>query len=148
MTVITFGTFDVFHVGHLRLLLRARALGARLVVGVSTDELNVVKKGKRPVFPQDQRQQIVASLRCVDATFLEHSLEQKRDYILSAEASILVMGDDWRGRFDHLRDVCDVIYLPRTPTVSTTHTIETIRASAGPIGDVAGTVDGVSLPPT
>jgi glycerol-3-phosphate cytidylyltransferase len=146
--VITFGTFDVFHVGHLRLLLRARALGDRLVVGVSTDELNVAKKGKQPVFPHDQRQQIVASLRCVDRTFLERSLEEKRDYIVSAGASVLVMGDDWEGRFDHLRDVCEVVYVPRTPTISTTHTIETIRLSAGIASEHTAANFRTGLPPT
>jgi glycerol-3-phosphate cytidylyltransferase len=130
-TAITFGTYDVFHVGHLRLLQRARSLADRLVVGVSTDELNTLKKGTRAVFPQDQRREIVDSLRCVDETFFEESLERKREYVTEASASLLVMGDDWEGRFDDLRDVCQVIYLPRTPSVSTTHTIETIRLSSG-----------------
>jgi glycerol-3-phosphate cytidylyltransferase len=131
VTVITFGTFDVFHVGHLRMLERARDLGDRLVVGVSTDELNMEKKGRRPVYSQAERLEIVAALRCVDSTFLEESLEAKRDYVVACSATVLVIGDDWAGRFDHLGDLCEVRYLPRTPSVSTTQTIEIIRLSGG-----------------
>lgn len=119
-TVITFGTFDLFHIGHLRILERARALGDRLVVGVSTDEFNLRKKGKAPMVPQHDRRAILAALRCVDGTFFEESMEKKRDYILEQEADILVMGDDWKGGFDHLKDVCEVVYLPRTENISTT----------------------------
>lgn len=125
--VITFGTFDVFHIGHLRVLERARALGDYLVVGVSTDQLNISKKGRPPVFPEDERQQLVAALRCVDETFLEESLELKRDYIRRYRADLLVMGDDWAGRFDEFRDICEVVYLPRTPSISTTAVIERVR---------------------
>ena len=125
--VITFGTFDVFHIGHLRILERARALGDFLSVGVSTDELNMRKKGLRPVFPQEQRLEIVRALRIVDSVFYEESLEQKREYILREKAGVLVMGDDWRGRFDELSDICRVVYLPRTPAISTTAVIEKIR---------------------
>lgn len=126
-TVITFGTFDVFHVGHLRILERAAALGDRLVVGISTDALNETKKGRRPVYPEDERMQLVAALRCVDAVFPEHSLEEKADYIREHRADVLVMGDDWEGKFDHLASLCRVVYLPRTPSVSTTAIIEKIR---------------------
>lgn len=126
-TVVTFGTYDVFHVGHLALLERAASLGDRLVVGVSSDALNVSKKGRAPVFPEDERTRIVAALRCVDEVFLEESLERKRDYLLAHGADLLVMGDDWAGRFDELADVCEVRYLPRTPAISTTATIERIR---------------------
>jgi glycerol-3-phosphate cytidylyltransferase len=126
-TVITFGTFDVFHVGHLRILERARALGDRLVVGVSTDALNVRKKGRPPVFPEAERCAIVAALRCVDGIFLEESLEQKRDYLLRHGADVLAMGDDWRGKFDEFSDVCRVVYFDRTPAISTTAVIEKIR---------------------
>jgi glycerol-3-phosphate cytidylyltransferase len=126
-TVITFGTFDVLHVGHLRLLERARSLGARLVVGVSTDDLNEQKKGRRPVFPEHERILLVRSLKYVDETFFEESLERKRDYIQIWHADTLVIGDDWRGKFDDLQSVCSVVYLPRTPSVSTSTTIESIR---------------------
>jgi glycerol-3-phosphate cytidylyltransferase len=118
--VITFGTYDLFHVGHLNIIRRARALGDRLVVGVSTDALNRRKKGIAPVFPEDERCAIVAGLRWVDAVFLEESLEQKAEYILRHQAQVLVMGDDWAGRFDMFRDLCEVVYLPRTEGISTT----------------------------
>lgn len=125
--MITFGSFDVFHVGHLRLLERARSLGARLVVGVSSDELNRQKKGRAPVFHETERIAIVGALTCVHATFLEQSLEAKRRYVTEWQASVLVMGDDWKGKFDDLKDICSVVYMPRTPSISTTTTIEKIR---------------------
>lgn len=127
-TVVTFGTFDVFHVGHLRILERARALGDRLVVGVSTDALNISKKGRSPVYPENQRMALVSALRCVDAVFPEHSLEAKADYLREHRADLLVMGDDWVGRFDSLSTLCRVVYLPRTPAISTTEVIEKIRS--------------------
>ena len=127
-TVITFGTFDVFHVGHIRVLQRAAALGDRLVVGVSADALNIAKKGRAPVYSQDERMEIVASLRVVDEVFVEESLELKRDYIVEHGADVLVMGDDWAGKFDWVGDVCEVVYLPRTPSVSTTGIIEHIAS--------------------
>lgn len=119
-TVITFGTFDLLHIGHLNILERARALGDRLVVGVSTDELNIKKKGAGPVYREDDRCRLIASLRCVDEVFLEESLEKKREYVQHFQAAILVMGDDWGGKFDFVRDICEVVYLPRTPAISTT----------------------------
>ena len=125
-TVITFGTFDVFHVGHLRVIERAASFGDRLVVGVSADALNERKKGRPPVFSQAERMEIVRALRSVDAVFLEESLEQKRDYILEHQADVLVMGDDWAGKFDEFGDVCEVVYLERTPAISTTAIIEHI----------------------
>ena len=128
-TVITFGTFDVFHVGHLRVIERAAALGDRLVVGVSADALNERKKGRSPVYSQAERMEIVAALRAVDEVFLEESLEQKRDYVLEHGADVLVMGDDWQGKFDELEDVCEVVYLPRTPAISTTALIEKISGT-------------------
>jgi choline-phosphate cytidylyltransferase len=129
-TVITFGTFDVFHVGHLRVIQRAAAFGDRLVVGVSADALNLRKKDRLPVFSEDERMEIVAALKPVDEVFLEESLELKRDYVLRYDAQVLVMGDDWAGRFDELDDVCRVEYLPRTPAISTTALIEKIARPA------------------
>ena len=126
-TVLTFGTFDVFHVGHLRLLERARALGDVLVVGVSTDALNLAKKGRPPVFPEDERVALIRALRCVDEVFLEESLERKREYLLRHRADVLAMGDDWKGRFDEFGDICRVVYFERTPAISTTAVIEKIR---------------------
>jgi glycerol-3-phosphate cytidylyltransferase len=127
-TVITFGTYDLFHVGHLRLLKRARHLGDRLIVGVSTDELNLSKKGFRPIFSQADRMEILAAVAGVDEVFSEESLEKKGDYIKLYKADILVMGDDWRGKFDHFRDLCEVVYVPRTEGISTTQVKEeTVR---------------------
>lgn len=128
-TVITFGTFDVLHVGHVRVLNRAAELGERLVVGVSSDALNFSKKGRNPVFTQDERLEIVSNIKVVNTVFVEESLEQKREYVVEHGADILVMGDDWAGKFDHLSDICKVVYLPRTPSVSTTAIIEHISTT-------------------
>ena len=130
-TVITFGTYDLVHVGHVRLLRRAAALGNRLVVGVSTDALNLAKKGYTPVFPQQDRVEIIGALDCVDDVFLEESLERKRDYITEHDAQILVMGDDWRGAFDFCSDLCEVVYLERTPGISTSDLRRLIEARKG-----------------
>ncbi len=118
--VITFGTFDLFHIGHLRILERARSMGSHLSVGVSSDALNFRKETQYPIYPEDQRMDIVRAIKGVDEVFLEESLEQKREYILRYKADILVMGDDWKGRFDEFNDVCRVVYLERTPSISTT----------------------------
>ena len=131
-TVITFGTFDVLHVGHVRVLNRSAEYGDRLVVGVSSDALNFAKKGRNPVFSQDERLEIVANLRVVDEVFVEESLEQKREYVQHYAADVLVMGDDWSGKFDFLNDICKVVYLPRTPSVSTTAIIEHITTTRTP----------------
>ena len=127
MRVLTFGTFDVFHIGHLRLLLRAKELGSTLIVGISSDTMNFKRKRRWPIYPENERMQIVAALTCVDNTFLEESMELKRQYLTDNRADILVMGDDWAGRFDEFKDICEVIYLPRTVGISTTETIENIR---------------------
>lgn len=118
-TVITYGTFDIFHVGHLRLLRRARELGDRLLVGVSTDEFNA-QKGKKSVFTFEERAEIVGSIKFVDEVFAENSWDQKRADIERFGAHVFVIGDDWTGRFDNLKDLAEVVYLPRTPSVSTT----------------------------
>ena len=125
--IITFGTFDVFHVGHVNILERAAALGDELIVGVSSDALNVRKKGRAPVYAQADRMNIIAALKCVSDVFLEQSLELKRHYIETHNADMLVMGDDWQGKFDDLKEVCEVVYLPRTPSISTTEIIEVVR---------------------
>jgi glycerol-3-phosphate cytidylyltransferase len=125
--IITFGTFDVFHVGHLRILQRAKELGDYLIVGVSTDALNFSKKNKYPVYSQEERREIIENIRFVDKVFYEHSLADKRKYLLEYKAGILVMGDDWEGKFDEFSDICRVVYLPRTPSISTTELIEKIR---------------------
>lgn len=125
--VVTFGTFDVLHVGHVSILERSRALGDVLVVGVSSDELNLRKKGRRPVYPQDDRIKLIGALRCVDEVFVEDALELKGQYLREQRADVLVMGDDWAGRFDEFKAICEVVYLPRTPSISTTEIIEVIR---------------------
>ncbi|WP_062073264.1 adenylyltransferase/cytidyltransferase family protein [Demequina sediminicola] len=125
--VLTFGTFDVFHVGHVNVLLRAANLGDHLTVGVSSDELNMSKKGRYPVYREEHRLAIVKNLACVDDVFVEESLELKGEYIKKFRADVLVMGDDWAGKFDHYSDQCEVVYLPRTPEVSTTDIIQSIK---------------------
>jgi len=125
--VITFGTFDIFHVGHLNILKRAAELGEYLIVGVSTDALNFSKKQRNPVCPQKSRAEIVDALQCVQQVFFEESLELKRQYIIEHKADVLVMGDDWLGKFDEFKDICQVVYLPRTPSISTTELIEIVK---------------------
>ena len=124
--VITFGTFDLFHIGHLRLLKRARAYGGRLIVGVSSDSLNVDKKEKNPIIPQHHRLEILKAISGVNEVFLEESLELKPDYIKKYKADILVMGDDWEGKFDDLKSLCEVVYLNRTQNISTSYLLDYI----------------------
>ena len=125
--VITFGTFDVFHIGHVNILERAKKEGDYLVVGLSSDELNFSKKQRYPVYPQAQRMKIIESLRFVDEVFIEESLDLKAQYIQQFNADILVMGDDWVGKFDAMKQYCEVKYLPRTPSISTTEIIEVVK---------------------
>lgn len=126
--VMTFGTFDLFHVGHLSILQRAKAMGDVLVVGVSSDELNWAKKRKRACFSFEERRDIVRNIRCVDFVFKEESLEQKAEYLDYYDVDTLVMGDDWVGRFDHLgTSKRNVRYLGRTPSISTTCIVELIQ---------------------
>lgn len=118
-TVITYGTFDMFHIGHLNLLRRISDLGDRLVVAVSTDEFNA-GKGKRTLIPFEQRAEIVRNIRYVDEVIPESSWEQKVGDVKRYQVSTFAMGDDWVGKFDFLSPYCEVIYLPRTEGVSTT----------------------------
>ncbi|OEE04247.1 adenylyltransferase/cytidyltransferase family protein [Vibrio cyclitrophicus] len=122
--VITFGTFDVFHVGHINILERCASLGDTLIVGVSSDDLNYSKKSRYPIYTQDDRLKILQSIKFVDEVFFEESLEKKREYIKFFKADILAMGDDWAGKFDEFSDICKVVYFPRTPSISTTEIIE------------------------
>jgi len=126
--VITFGTFDVFHIGHINILERAKRQGDYLVVGVSSDQLNFEKKQRYPVYPQDQRVRILEALRFVDEVFIEESLALKPNYIKQYNAEVLVMGDDWAGKFNEMQKYCEVIYLPRTPSISTSEIIEVVKA--------------------
>ncbi len=126
---ITFGTFDVFHYGHLRILERAREYCDYLIVGISSDELNFSKKARNPFYSFEERSRIVGALKCVDEVFKEESLEKKADYIRQYKADILIMGDDWKDKFDWVIPLtgCQVVYLPRTPSISTTTLVERIR---------------------
>lgn len=125
--VVTFGTFDVFHIGHVNILKKSSEMGDTLYVGVSSDELNYSKKNRYPVYDQDQRMHILSAIRYVDHVFIEESLDLKRKYLLEYKADVLVMGDDWKGKFDIFSDICNVIYLPRTPSISTTELIEVVK---------------------
>ncbi|BBT25064.1 adenylyltransferase/cytidyltransferase family protein [Escherichia coli] len=126
--VITFGTFDVFHVGHINILERASKLGDYLIVGVSSDKLNFSKKNRFPIYSEKDRVKIISSLRFVNEVFIEESLELKLEYIKKYNVDLLVMGDDWAGKFDWVKSNCEVIYLPRTPSISTTEIIEIVRS--------------------
>lgn len=120
MRVITFGSFDLLHIGHINILRRAKEIGDELIVGVSTDDLYFSKKKEYPLYDQYNRLKIVKAIRYVDEVFFEESLELKKEYILKYNADVLVMGDDWKGKFDWVSDVCKVVYLKRTPNISTT----------------------------
>ncbi|MBK6852045.1 MAG: adenylyltransferase/cytidyltransferase family protein [Burkholderiales bacterium] len=126
-TVITYGTFDLFHIGHLRLLQRLHAMGDMLIVAVSTDEFNAIK-GKKTTIRFDDRCDIVRNLRCVDLVIPERNWAQKPTDILNYEVSLFGMGSDWTGKFDELRRYCEVIYLPRTEGVSSTQIKQSVCA--------------------
>ena len=117
---MTYGTFDLLHYGHIELLRRARALGDHLVVGLSTDEFNAVK-GKTARFPYCDRQAMLQAVRYVDLVVPEATWEQKTGDVASYGIDVVAMGEDWRGAFDdELEGLCELVYLPRTPEVSTT----------------------------
>lgn len=117
--VITYGTFDLFHVGHIRLLKRLAKLGDELVVGLSSDEFNK-QKGKESFFSYEERSEILQSCSFVSRVFPENCWNQKREDIVKYNADVFAMGDDWKGKFDDLNDLCEVVYLPRTRDISTT----------------------------
>ena len=117
--VITYGTFDLFHIGHLRLLQRVKKLGQHLTVAVSTDEFNSIK-GKKTLIPYEQRKEIVENVKCVDLVIPETCWEQKEINIKTFDIDIFAMGNDWEGKFDSLKDFCEVVYMPRTDDISST----------------------------
>jgi glycerol-3-phosphate cytidylyltransferase len=117
-TVITYGTFDLLHVGHIRLLERAKALGDYLIVGLSTDEFNEMKH-KSAFLPYEQRKEILEAIKYVDLVIPETCWEQKISDVQKHSAGVFVMGDDWEGEFDFLKDHCEVVYLSRTHDIST-----------------------------
>lgn len=117
--VITYGTFDLLHYGHINVLKKARELGDYLIVALSTNEFNV-NKGKECYFSYDQRKKLIESIRYVDLVIPEDSWEQKAKDVKEFGVDVFTIGDDWKGKFDFLEDYCEVIYLSRTPEISTT----------------------------
>lgn len=127
INVITYGTFDLLHMGHIELLKRAKGLGDRLIVCLSTDEFNKNMKGKNCVQSYEERKLILESLKYVDLVIPENCWEQKKTDIDKYSVDIFVIGDDWMGKFDFLKEKCKVLYLPRTPNISTTIRKEVIK---------------------
>ena len=127
MIIITFGTFDLFHIGHLNMINRCKKYGDKLIVGISTDKLNYSKKNRYPIINEKNRMEIVKNLKAVDDVFFEESLELKEQYIKKYNADIFIIGDDWKGKFDYINKFCKVIYLPRTSNVSTTDILNGIK---------------------
>ncbi len=117
--VITYGTYDLLHWGHVRLLKRAKALGDYLIVALSTDAINEFK-GKKAYHNYEERKMMLEALRYVDLVIPEADWEQKRDDIVKYQVDVFAIGDDWEGKFDYLKELCEVVYLPRTEGVSTT----------------------------
>ncbi|GAP72066.1 glycerol-3-phosphate cytidylyltransferase [Candidatus Symbiothrix dinenymphae] len=118
--IITYGTFDLLHYGHINLLKRAKTYGDYLIVALSTDEFNWNEKQKKCYFSYEIRKQLLESIRYVDLVIPENSWEQKETDITEYHIDTFVMGDDWEGKFDFLKEKCEVVYLPRTPEISTT----------------------------
>ncbi len=118
--IITYGTYDLLHYGHINLLRRAKALGDYLIVALSTDEFNWNEKKKKCYFSYEKRKSLLEAIRYVDLVIPEESWEQKRSDIKEFKVDTFVIGDDWKGKFDDLKDLCEVVYLPRTPEISTT----------------------------
>lgn len=117
--VITYGTFDMLHYGHINLLRRVRALGDYLIVALSSDSFNAIKN-KQSFFHYEHRRQMLEAIRYVDLIIPENDWEQKREDIIKHNVNIFVMGNDWEGKFDFLKDICEVVYQERTPEISTT----------------------------
>lgn len=124
--VITYGTYDLLHRGHIQLLKRARALGDYLVVGLSTDQFNTRKK-KKAFYSYEERKLVLEAIRYVDEVIPEDSWDQKQQDITKLGIDTFVMGDDWSGKFDELKDICEVVYFPRTQGVSTTQIKASLR---------------------
>ena len=118
--VITYGTFDLLHYGHINLLRRAKQLGDYLIVALSTDEFNWDSKQKKCYFSYEKRKQLLEAVRYVDLVIPEENWEQKISDVQLYKVDVFVMGDDWEGKFNFLKEYCEVVYLPRTPEISTT----------------------------
>lgn len=131
-TVLTYGTFDLFHPGHVQLLKRASELGTRVVVGLSTDEFNALK-GKKSVMTYEDRKAVLEACRYVDEVFAEDDWDQKVSDAAIVGADVFVMGDDWAGKFDFMADHCHVVYLARTPNVSSTEIKQRMRVDSAEV---------------
>ena len=118
--IITYGTYDLLHYGHIQLLKRAKELGDYLIVALSTDEFNWNSKQKKCYFDFEHRKMLLESIRYVDLVIPEENWDQKISDVKEFKIDTFVMGDDWKGKFDFLKDYCEVVYLPRTPEISTT----------------------------
>ncbi len=125
--VITYGTFDLLHYGHVNLLRRAKELGDYLIVALSTDEFNWKEKQKVCYFSYEKRKQLLEAIRYVDLVIPEESWEQKISDVKEFKVDTFVMGNDWEGKFDFLKEYCDVVYLERTPEISTTQIKENLK---------------------
>ena len=117
--VMTYGTFDLLHYGHINILKEAKKLGDYLIVGLSSDEFNKIK-GKKSIMNFEERKEILENIKYVDKVIKESSWEQKIEDVIKYDIDVFVMGDDWKGKFDFLKPYCEVIYLPRTKSISTT----------------------------
>ena len=126
--VITYGTFDLLHYGHINLLRRARELGDYLIVVLSSDEFNALKN-KKSYYTYEQRKMILEACRYVDLVVPENTWEQKIDDVKKYQADVFVMGNDWEGKFDFLKDYCEVVYLPRTEGISSTQVKEFLKSN-------------------
>lgn len=132
--IITYGTFDLLHYGHINLLRRAKELGDYLIVVVSTDDFNLSQKNKKSYFSYEQRKGMLEAIRYVDLVIPEVSWDQKLTDVHEYDIDIFVMGDDWRGKFDFLKDEgVEVVYLPRTPEISTTRIKNYLNADSNQI---------------
>lgn len=125
--VITYGTFDLLHYGHINLLRRAKEYGDYLIVALSTDEFNINSKNKQSYFDYNKRKMLLEAIRYVDLVIPEENWDQKRSDIKEYHVDTFVMGDDWEGKFDFLSDLCEVVYLTRTPEISSTKIKEELK---------------------
>ena len=125
--VITYGTFDMLHYGHINILRRAKEMGDYLVVVLSTDEFNWNSKQKKCYFTYEQRKQVLEAIRYVDLVIPENNWDQKISDVQDYKIDTFVMGSDWEGKFDFLKDYCEVVYLPRTEGISTTQIKEDLN---------------------
>ena len=125
-TVLTYGTFDLLHYGHINYLKKAKSLGDILIVGLSSDEFNL-EKGKKSFYNFEIRKEMLSAIKYVDKIFVQNSFDQKADDIKKYHADILVSSEDWKGKYDYLKDMCEVIYFDRTPGISTSELKKIIK---------------------